>query len=79
MIALIVVACVIGKPLSYLNCQAVGYTSSSAASTAYAFAASVESSLENSDGQIIYSNWIGVNKSTCLEMKSVWGLSIALW
>lgn len=77
LIALIVVSCVIGKPLSYLNCSSVGY--SSTASSAYAFAATVESSLENSNGQIIYSNWIGVNKSTCLEMKSVWGLCIALW
>lgn len=77
LIALIVVSVVVGKPLSYLDCKAIG-TSASEVSSAYAFAASVTSSIEN-DGQIVYSNWIGVSKSTCLEMKSVWGLCIALW
>jgi len=77
LIAVIVVAVVVGKPLSYLDCKVIGEMSG-ASSSAYAFTAALASSL-NKDGSVDYSNWIGTSKSTCMEMKSIWGLSIALW
>ncbi|KAK7898103.1 hypothetical protein LTR67_004735 [Exophiala xenobiotica] len=76
LIALIVVAVVVGKPLSYLNCQVLDQISN-ATSSAYDFTSALGNSL-NKDGNVNYSDWIGTSKSTCLEMKSIWGLSIAL-
>jgi len=76
LIALIVVSVIVGKPLSYLNCKVLGEISS-ATSSAYDFTSALASSL-NKDGKIDYSKWIGTSKATCLEMKSIWGLSIAL-
>jgi hypothetical protein len=78
LIAVIVVAVTLGKPLSYLNCKVIGKLSSDV-SSAYAFTAALGNSLDKEGGKINYKNWIGTNKSTCLEMKSIWGLSIALW
>lgn len=77
LIALIVVAVVVGKPLSYLNCKVLGDISQ-AVSSAYDFTSALGSSL-NKNGKVDYSKWIGTSKATCLEMKSIWGLSIALW
>lgn len=78
LIALIVVAVTVGKPLSYLNCPIIGSTVSM--DSTYDFAASLGSSLNKDGVQVKYSNqWIGATKATCLEMKSIWGLSIALW
>ena len=77
LIAVVVVAVTIGKPLSYLNCQVIG--SKSASQSAYDFTAALGSNLNKEGGQLDYSNWIGADKTTCFEMKSIWGLSIALW
>lgn len=78
LIALVVVATIVGKPLSYLNCSVIGDLNSSS-SSALSFASALGDSLSNEGGKINYSNWIGTSKATCLEMKSIWGLSIALW
>jgi len=78
LIAVIVVAVTVGKPLSYLDCKVIGQVSG-AASSAYAFTTALGDSLDQDGGKIDYNHWIGGTKSTCLEMKSVWGLSIALW
>ena len=78
LIAVIVVAVTVGKPLSYLDCKVIGQVSA-APSSAYAFTAALGNSLDQDGGKIDYSHWIGGTKSTCLEMKSIWGLSIALW
>ncbi|KAK5093680.1 hypothetical protein LTR70_005679 [Exophiala xenobiotica] len=77
LIALIVVSVVVGKPLSYLQCTVIGDLNSSA-SSAMSFASALSNSLANEGGRINYGNWIGTNKSTCLQMKSIWGLSVAL-
>jgi len=69
LIALIVVAVTVGKPLSYLNCAAlpnVGTTS--------AFIDSVGQNIS----KINYWVWAGASKTTCFEMKAIWGFSIAL-
>ncbi|MCJ1403135.1 hypothetical protein MMC11_006358 [Xylographa trunciseda] len=76
LIALIVVAVTIGKPLSYLNCQAIG--SADDMGSAYDFTMSLGDSINQNGGQIDYGTWVGMTKPTCLETKSIWGLSIAL-
>ena len=78
LVAVIVIAVTVGKPLSYLDCKVIGQVSG-ASSSAYAFTAALGNSLDRDGGKIDYSHWIGGTKSTCLEMKSIWGLSIALW
>ena len=78
MIALIVTATVVGKPLSYMSCSAIEDLNSNV-SSAYSFAAALSTSLVSEGGQINYSSWIGTSRSTCLQMKSIWGFSIALW
>lgn len=77
LIALIVIAGVVGKPLSYLNCQVIG--SSSMAESAYQLGTELKATLKDEGGKVVYSNWIGASKVTCYEMKAIWGLSIALW
>ena len=76
LVALVVVAVVVGKPLSYADCKVIGEMSSTS-SSAYDFTAALTSMSNN--GKIDYAQWIGISKSTCLEMKSIWGLSVALW
>ncbi|PYI27362.1 hypothetical protein BP00DRAFT_429353 [Aspergillus indologenus CBS 114.80] len=78
LIAVIVVAVILGKPLSYLQCTKIG-SSSSNDSSAYTFATHLSSYLDHLDGKVNYTNWIGATKAVCLEAKSIWGLSIALW
>jgi hypothetical protein len=76
-ITLVVISIVVGKPLSYLDCRRLGELSNSS-SSAFDFTSALGNSL-NKSGVVKYSQWIGTTKSTCLEMKSIWGLSIALW
>jgi len=77
LIAVIVVAVTVGKPLSYLNCKVVGKASGNV-NSAYAFTESLGSQLNKNGGKVDYSKWIGATKTNCYEMKSIWGLSIAL-
>ena len=77
LIALAVVAIVVGKPLSYLNCQVVG--SNSVAESAAELNNELKQSLHQNGGHVIYGNWVGASRVTCYEMKAIWGLSIALW
>ncbi|KAN0081967.1 hypothetical protein V8E54_003265 [Elaphomyces granulatus] len=77
LIAVIVVAVVVGKPLSYLDCDVVGQLTGGD-SSAYDFATSLGSYLDKVGGNIDYSHWIGASRAICLETKAVWGLSIAL-
>ncbi|KAI4166653.1 MAG: hypothetical protein LQ348_007782 [Seirophora lacunosa] len=76
LLALVVVAVVVGKPLSYLNCQVIG--SSSVSQSTYQLGLELKKSLSTDGSKVQYSNWIGANKITCYEMKAIWGLSIAL-
>lgn len=77
LIALSVVAIVVGKPLSYLNCRVVG--TSSVAESASELSSQLKDTFNKQGGKVVYSNWIGASKTTCYEMKAIWGLSIALW
>ena len=77
LIALIVVAVVMGKPLSYLKCSTLaelGYKDA----TVYAFSSKLSSYIATINGKIDYKSWIGASKAICLETKAIWGLSIAL-
>ena len=78
LIALTVVAVVIGKPLSYLDCNVIG--SASVSESAYQLGAELKNTIQNKGaGNMQYGNWISANKTTCYEMKAIWGLGIALW
>jgi len=69
LIAVIVVAVTVGKPLSYLDCAALPSTG-----TTSSFIDSVGANMS----KVNYWVWAGASKTTCYEMKSIWGLSIAL-
>jgi hypothetical protein len=77
LIALIVVATVVGKPLSYLNCQIVG--TASVAESAHQLSIELKRVNVTGGSKIKYSNWIGATRATCFQMKAIWGFSIALW
>lgn len=69
-IASIVVACVVGRPVSFLDCSAFpneGNTS--------AFIYSLFASVQHSTADVF--QWVDPSKASCYELKSVWGLSIA--
>lgn len=72
LIAVIVVACVVGKPLSYLQCPRLPSASGNAA----AFMDSVGANMKM--GKVDYFVWAGLNSTNCFLMKAIWGLSIAL-
>ncbi|PLN74892.1 hypothetical protein BDW42DRAFT_181567 [Aspergillus taichungensis] len=79
LIAVIVVAVIIGKPLSYLKCEELGPgAGGDSSSSAYAFATNLDSYLAHLGKKIEYGSLIGASKAVCLEAKSIWGLSIAL-
>lgn len=77
LIALSVVAIVVGRPLSYLNCQVIG--SNSVAESAAQLSSVLKSELHSNGGKVVYGNWVGASRVTCYEMKAIWGLCIALW
>lgn len=80
LIAFIVVAVTVGKPISYLNCYVIGKASSSVDQAySYAFTNSVKNNLNTMGDKLSYSHWAGVTKSNCFQAKTVWGLSIAMW
>ncbi|KAF6825011.1 hypothetical protein CMUS01_09995 [Colletotrichum musicola] len=72
LVAVIVVACLLGKPLSHLSCEALPKSGSTAA-----FMASVTSNITNSQ-TLSYLVWVGAHQKTCYAVKAVWGLSVAL-
>ncbi|OQE27026.1 hypothetical protein PENFLA_c006G03456 [Penicillium flavigenum] len=77
LIALIVVAVIVGKPLSYLKCTALAELGDKDA-TSYAFASRLSSYIASVSGKIDYVSWIGASKAICVETKAIWGLSIGL-
>ena len=80
LIAWIVVAVTVGKPLSFLNCYVIGNVSKAAdAHAAYAFTMSVTNNLNTMGSTLGMGNWAGATKSNCFQSKTIWGLSIALW
>lgn len=78
LIALVVVAVIIGRPVSYLNCHDLSH-SLGVSSSATAFTSALASGISTTGGPINFTDFIGTSKATCYEVKSIWGLSIALW
>lgn len=81
MTALIVVAVIVGRPFSYLQCAGIpSLIRRDDDTSAYAFATRLSEYLSNlNGGKVYYGSWIGVSREVCLEAKSIWGLSIGLW
>ena len=80
LIAFIVVAVTVGKPLSYLNCYIIGKADlATEAASAYAFTMSVAQNLNQVGSKLGMAYWAGATKSNCMQSKTIWGLSIALW
>ena len=76
LIAFIVIAVVLGKPLSYLQCNLVENTDAATnAANAYAFTMSIGDNI-GKEGN--YVGWAGATRTNCYESKAVWGMSIAL-
>jgi hypothetical protein len=63
------VAVTVGKPLSYLDCSALPNTGATS---------SFLDSIGINMSKVNYWVWAGASKTTCYEMKAIWGLSIAL-
>lgn len=76
LVALTVVAVVVGKPLSYLSCPSLPDGSSSTSD----FISSVGANASKAAAMLSvdYFSWVGASRTTCYEMKAVWGLSVAL-
>ncbi|RFU73697.1 membrane-associating domain-containing [Trichoderma arundinaceum] len=69
-VASIVVACVLGRPVSYLNCNAFpkkGNTGN--------FIYSLFANVKHSSSDTF--RWVDPSKASCYEIKAIWGLSIA--
>ncbi|KAF2992960.1 hypothetical protein E8E13_000679 [Curvularia kusanoi] len=78
LIAFIVCAVTLGKPMSYLNCYVIGKSSYEVdAANAYAFVSSATQNMKDWSGSSVW-NWAGATKSNCFQGKTIWGLSIAL-
>ena len=78
--SIVVTTVVIGRPISYLNCQAIGAPINASGSTAYDFTTGLGNQLDLGPGSTVdFDSWIGLSKVNCLETKSIWALSISLW
>lgn len=71
LIAVIVVACVVGRPVSYLSCQSFPKDGSTAD-----FINSLFDNVKHSDSNSF--EWVNPDQASCFEIKAVWGLSIAM-
>lgn len=71
-IAVIVVACVVGRPTSYLKCEKFPSKGGDTAS----FINSLFHNVKNMTGNVF--RWVNADKASCYQLKTVWGLSIAL-
>jgi hypothetical protein len=80
LIAFIVCAVTLGKPMSFLNCYVIDKASYEVdAASAYAFVQSTRQNLNTMGSGLDLSHWAGATKSNCFQAKTIMGLSIALW
>jgi hypothetical protein len=70
LIAVIVVACVLGRPVSYLNCSAFPSDGNTATF--------IDSLFHNVYHRENVFAWVAADSGSCLQIKVVWGMSIAL-
>ncbi|KAL5119405.1 hypothetical protein ACEQ8H_002674 [Pleosporales sp. CAS-2024a] len=79
LIAFIVCAVTLGKPVSFLNCYVIGQSSKDVdAAYAYAFVTATAQNLNESGAGLGLSHWAGITRSNCFQAKAVWGMAIAL-
>ena len=79
LLAFVIVAVVLGRPLSFLNCANVANANAAAdASSASAFTQSLTSNLGKSGSTLGLGNWAGSTRMNCYETKAIWGMCIAL-
>lgn len=71
LIMVIVVAVLVGKPVSYLKCNEFADHGNTAN-----FITSVYNNAKHSTNNVF--EWVDPDKAACYEVKAVWGLSIAL-
>ncbi|EDU43312.1 MARVEL domain containing protein [Pyrenophora tritici-repentis] len=77
LIAFIVCAVTLGKPMSFLNCYVIGKSSAEIdAQYASAFVTATVENLNKSVSSL--GHWAGVTRSNCFQAKTVWGMAIAL-
>lgn len=72
LIAGIAVACVVGKPVSYLNCNAFPNKGGNSANFLHSLFVNVKRISGNTF------EWVDPSKPSCLQLKTIWGLSIGL-
>ena len=78
-LAFAIVAVILGRPLSFLNCMIVADGNAAAnAQSASAFAQSLASASGASGSILGLQNWAASTKVNCFETKAIWGLCIAL-
>lgn len=80
LIAWIVVAVTVGKPLSFFNCYMIGKAASKSTEvqSVYAFTVSVTQNLNTMGSNLPMNSWAGATKANCFQSKTIWGLAIAL-
>lgn len=71
LIACIVVACTVGKPVSYLSCPKFPTNGNTAN-----FINSLFHNVYHSSSNTF--KWVDADKASCYQIKAIWGLSIAL-
>lgn len=79
LLAFIVVAVCVGRPLSFLNCSTVASSSDAAdAQSAVVFAQALHGNMNVNGATLRLANWAGSTKMNCYETKAVWGMCIGL-
>ncbi|KAL5337444.1 hypothetical protein BJX70DRAFT_399580 [Aspergillus crustosus] len=77
--SVIVVSILLGKPLSYLQCEEIGnILNQDDPASAYTFATHLRTYLGSLEGEVEYKAWVGTSRAVCLQAKSVWGLAIGM-
>jgi hypothetical protein len=76
LIASIVVASLVGKPLSMLNCAALPASSSFGTTLFSSTASPIRSTTITKT--LPYATFVALDQPTCYEIKAAWGLAIAL-
>lgn len=79
LLAFVIVAVCVGRPLSFLNCSVIASASDAAdAQSASIFAQSLRENINVSGARLGLANWAGSTKMNCYETKAIWGMCIGL-
>lgn len=79
LLAFVIVAVCVGRPLSFLNCAVVASAPDSvAALNANTFTESLRHNLNVNGARLGLANWAGSTRVVCYETKAIWGMCIGL-